>query len=88
MTIQSSDNYPFPDRRQNRENSRPYSGVERRQFSNSYNGLSEGARELGQAIDQYKLNNRRRYITYEEMYSIISQLGYQKNSEVGLSHES
>jgi len=87
MTNQSSDTYPFPDRRRNRENSRPYSGVERRQFSNTYSDLSFGARELGQAIDQYKLHNRRRYITYEEMYNIIVELGYHKNAEVKISNE-
>ncbi|MBI1247651.1 hypothetical protein GC197_07350 [bacterium] len=49
---------------------------ERRQFTNSHEGLSPGAQELAQAIDQYKLRNRRRFITYEEMYEIITALGY------------
>ena len=51
---------------------------ERRQFSDSYEGLSAEAAELGRAIDQYKLMNRRRYITYEEMLSVIQSLGYNK----------
>jgi hypothetical protein len=54
-------------------------GVERRQFSDSYQDLSPDAAELGQAIDQYKLINRRRYISYEEMISIVKSLGYSKN---------
>ena len=41
--------------------------------------LSAEAAELGRAIDQYKLINRRRYITYEEMLSVIKELGYKKD---------
>jgi len=53
-------------------------GVERRQFGNSYEGLSPEAQELAQAIDQYKLTHRRRFITYEEMLFVLQSLGYQK----------
>jgi hypothetical protein len=68
---------PFVDRR------RPQSeGVsparERRQFANSYEELSPPARELGEAIDEYKLVHRRRFITYEELLSVIESLGYRK----------
>ncbi|MBI3468697.1 MAG: hypothetical protein HY000_37315 [Planctomycetes bacterium] len=51
---------------------------ERRQFSNSYEELSPEARELGTAIDQYKLHHRRRFITYEEMLAVVKSLGYHK----------
>lgn len=51
---------------------------ERRQFTNSHARLSPDARELAEAIDSYKLNNRRRYITFEEMLQVIQQLGYRK----------
>ena len=51
---------------------------ERRQFSNSYQELSPEARELGAAIDQYKLCHRRRFITYEEMLMVVKSLGYHK----------
>ncbi len=54
-------------------------GLERRQFSDSHSNLTEDAAELGRTIDQYKLVNRRRYITYEEMLSIITELGYSKS---------
>ena len=54
------------------------SGLERRQFSDSHQDLSPDAAELGIAIDQYKLINRRRYITYEEMLGVIKSLGYSK----------
>ena len=51
---------------------------ERRQFSNSYEGLSPNARELAMAIDEYKLRHRRRFITFDEMLSLIESLGYTK----------
>ena len=51
---------------------------ERRQFSNSHDGLSPDAAELANAIDGYKLHHRRRFITYEEMLSVIVSLGYHK----------
>lgn len=53
-------------------------GVERRQFTNSHEGLSPDARELAQAIDEYKVRHRRRFITYEEMLSVVQSLGYHK----------
>jgi hypothetical protein len=52
---------------------------ERRQFTNSHDELSPGARELAIAIDQYKLHHRRRFITYEEMLSVMTSLGYHKD---------
>lgn len=55
------------------------SGFERRQFSDGHQDLSPDAAELGKSIDRYKLINRRRYITYEEMLGVIKSLGYTKN---------
>ena len=52
---------------------------ERRQFTNSHEELSPAARELARAIDTYKLRHRRRFITFEEMLSVIQSLGYSKN---------
>jgi hypothetical protein len=52
---------------------------ERRQFTNSYEELSPEARALAQAIDSYKLMHRRRFITYEEMLSVIKSLGYSRD---------
>ncbi len=51
---------------------------ERRQFTNSLDGLSPDAAELARAIDEYKLRHRRRFITYEEMLGVIKSLGYHK----------
>lgn len=66
----------FVDRRT--QSSGAVDGTERRQFSDSHDQLSPEASELGKAIDQYKLVNRRRYITYEEMLSVIKSIGYSK----------
>ncbi|MDZ7616480.1 MAG: hypothetical protein U1E05_05705 [Patescibacteria group bacterium] len=51
---------------------------ERRQFTNSVDDLSPDAGELAHAIDEYKLVHRRRFITYEEMLSVVKSLGYHK----------
>lgn len=66
---------PFVDRR---TASAPVQGTERRQFTNSHVGLSPAARELAEAIDCYKVQHRRRYITFEEMLQVIQALGYEK----------
>jgi hypothetical protein len=68
-------NEPFVDRRS------PASpddspGRERRQFANSHDELSPDAAELAAAIDGYKLQHRRRFITFEEMLAVIKTLGY------------
>lgn len=51
---------------------------ERRQFTNSREGLSPDAAELAQAIDQYKMTHRRRFVTYEEMLQVVKSLGYRR----------
>jgi hypothetical protein len=51
---------------------------ERRQFANSYDELSPDAAELARAIDGYKLQHRRRFITFEEMLAVIKSLGYKR----------
>ncbi|TWU65152.1 MULTISPECIES: hypothetical protein [Crateriforma] len=53
---------------------------ERRQFGSSHAELSQEGRELALAIDQYKLQNHRRYITCDEMLKVLHQLGYQRVS--------
>jgi hypothetical protein len=69
---------PFVDRRSYDSQSVP-PAYERRQFTNSHEELSPDARELAMAIDGYKLRHRRRFITYEEMLSVITSLGYTKH---------
>jgi hypothetical protein len=67
----------FMDRRSDSQ-SGGYRGSERRQFSNSHTELSPAAAELGNAVDRYKLTNRRRFITYEELLGVIKSLGYEQ----------
>lgn len=66
----------FMDRRQS-DDGRP-EGRERRQFRDSHSLLNPDAQELAEAIDQYKLLHRRRFITYEELYNVMVGLGYHK----------
>ena len=70
----------FLDRRRGEESSR---GLERRQFGNTYRNLSEPGRELAEAIDAYKLQCRRRYITTDEILEVIYSLGYRKTPRSG-----
>lgn len=67
----------FVDRR-NVRTGNSSSSRERRQFSNSYDELSSDAAELAGAIDQYKLQHRRRFINFEEMLTIFKSLGYSR----------
>jgi hypothetical protein len=68
---------PFVDRRKRDES---VGSQERRQFGNSYQDLSPRAKELAEAIDQYKLVNRRRYVTAEELLGVIESLGYRREA--------
>jgi len=67
----------FVDRRQ-RPQTPPPDGSERRQFGNSYASMSPEVSELAEAIDRYKLQHRRRFITFEELHNVITTLGYRK----------
>ncbi|MCA8985193.1 MAG: hypothetical protein R3C12_06785 [Planctomycetaceae bacterium] len=69
----------FVDRRSRSTGDEQYEGLNRRQFSNSYNSGRPEVDELARAVDQYKLQHRRRFITYEELYDVMSQLGYHKD---------
>jgi hypothetical protein len=51
---------------------------ERRQFANSYEELSPDAAQLARAIDGYKVQHRRRFVTFEEMLAVIKSLGYSR----------
>ena len=75
---QNLDASAFVDRRSQDGENNGEPVKERRQFSDSHDSLSPEAAELGKAIDQYKLVNRRKYINYEEMLSVIKTLGYSK----------
>jgi len=70
-------NESFVDRRQYGSTTAP-PVQERRQFTNSHEGLSPAAYELARAIDGYKVQHRRRFLSYEEMLVVIESLGYHK----------
>jgi NTP pyrophosphatase (non-canonical NTP hydrolase) len=62
-----------------RQSAQPRSeGVERRQFQDSRQTFRPEVIELAEAIDQYKLRHRRRFITFEELYDVMTALGYHK----------
>lgn len=66
----------FVDRRHPTQGDEPL--FERRQFANSYDELSPEAAELARAIDGYKVQHRRRFITFEEMLAVVKSLGYKR----------
>jgi len=66
----------FVDRRKT-SHDRP-GGTERRQFVDSRATFRPEVIELAEAVDRYKLVHRRRFITFEELYDVIAELGYRK----------
>lgn len=67
----------FIDRRQS-SGSRPDGAGERRQFINARQLNRPEVQELSEAVDQYKLRHRRRFITFEELFDVMASLGYHK----------
>ncbi len=55
-----------------------HGGPERRQFRATPNTDRPEIAELATAVDQYKLDHRRRFITFEELHAVITRLGYHK----------
>lgn len=53
-------------------------GVERRQFSDQRTEQRPEVRELAEAVDQYKLRHRRRFVTFDELYNVMISLGYHR----------
>lgn len=53
-------------------------GSDRRQFVDSRCSLRPEVVELAEAVDQYKLRHRRRFITFEELFDVMEGLGYHK----------
>ena len=74
-TLESQDK--FIDRR-NPDSDGSAPARERRQFVGSYDDLSPEGRELGRAVDDYKLEHRRRFVTYDEILGVIKRIGYRK----------
>lgn len=72
-----TDSSNFIDRRQS-PGARADGGSERRQFINSQPAGRPEVQEFAEAVDQYKLRHRRRFITFEELYDVMASLGYHK----------
>ena len=77
QTVLEQQNSSFIDRRAGMEAGRQ-AGPERRQFSASVSATRPEIAELSEAVDQYKLRHRRRFITFEELYDVMAELGYHK----------
>ncbi len=75
-TTQPVTDVSFVDRRQQLGNS---GNGERRQFGNSYHNLSPEGKKLAEAIDTYKLEHHRRYITTDELLGVLGRLGYERS---------
>ncbi len=75
MSYAKNTDTTFRDRRDTNYISTP-PGVERRQFNDRHDELSPPARELAIAVDEYKLQHRRRCINFEEVLNVLEELGY------------
>ena len=53
-------------------------GIERRQFRDGDRSSRPEVAEFADAIDEYKIKNRRRFITFDEVYDVFVSLGYHK----------
>jgi hypothetical protein len=74
--IEQQNSQPFVDRR---AQAAARDGVpERRQFSASVSTTNPAIAELSEAVDQYKLRHHRRFITFDELFNVITELGYHK----------
>ena len=51
---------------------------ERRQFRDGNRSSRPEVAEFADAIDDYKIRHRRRFITFEELYDVMMQLGYHR----------
>jgi len=67
-----------PDFVERRKQEQTAAGFERRQFRDGNRSARPEVAEFAEAIDQYKITNRRRFITFEELYDVMVSLGYHK----------
>ncbi len=67
----------FVERRQPEQGSTA-AGPERRQFRDGNRSDRPEVAELANAIDDYKIAFRRRFITFEELFDVMTGLGYHR----------
>lgn len=53
-------------------------GFERRQFRDGNRSARPEVAELANAIDDYKVAHHRRFITFEELFDVMTSLGYHR----------
>lgn len=76
QTITERQSPDFIDRR---TPSNPESSTfERRQFKDGNRSHRPEVAEFAEAVDTYKIANRRRFITFEELFDVMTSLGYHK----------
>ncbi|MCX7411387.1 MAG: hypothetical protein NTZ32_25195 [Planctomycetales bacterium] len=76
--LEQQNSRTFVDRRAVADGGRD-GGPERRQFTASASLTRPEVAELSEAVDQYKLRHRRRFITFEELFDVMAELGYHKS---------
>lgn len=74
-TVVEQNPRPFVERRGSGE--ARAGGPERRQFKASTSARPEVA-EFAAAVDAYKAQHHRRFITFDELYDVMIRLGYHK----------
>jgi hypothetical protein len=67
----------FVDRRKRGADS-DKAGFERRQFRDGNRSARPEVAEFADAIDEYKITHRRRFVTFEELFDVMSSLGYHR----------
>ncbi|MBL8818875.1 MAG: hypothetical protein JNL58_22795 [Planctomyces sp.] len=77
MEQQTQDSTNFFERRRGDTGPSPGNG-ERRQFRDGNRSARPEVAELANAIDDYKLAHRRRFITFEELFDVMVSLGYHR----------
>lgn len=77
-TVLNTPASPFVERRQRDLGPNGPTGFERRQFRDGNRSSRPEVAELADAIDDYKIAHRRRFITFEELFDVMASLGYHK----------
>ena len=67
----------FVDRRQ-RDVGSVSTGSERRQFRDGDRSARPEVAEFANAVDDYKIAHHRRFITFEELFDVMTSIGYHK----------
>ena len=67
----------FVERRQ-RDVGSASTGSERRQFRDGDRSARPEVAELANAVDDYKIAHHRRFITFEELFDVMTSIGYHK----------